>query len=155
MTEKNPREASCSPAQYTSSPQTITACQYREESVAALASWTGPENVRYRPKIHLTQLWVEANKAWLPLEDGEWVIQDELGFYPCKDVVFSKKYHRAFQRDAELKTLYVDRDWLAGYAIITTSEDMWLERNGHRDDEATARYKAATAGYDKVEWKDG
>lgn len=33
------------------------------------------------------ELWVEANQRWLPIEDGEWVIKDQLGFYPCKDEV--------------------------------------------------------------------
>lgn len=36
------------------------------------------------------ELWVEANQAWLPIEIGEWVIKDELGFYPCKDEVMQK-----------------------------------------------------------------
>ncbi|AZS12640.1 hypothetical protein HWB99_gp104 [Mycobacterium phage DrLupo] len=30
-------------------------------------------------------LYVAANNAWLPLERGEWIAQDEHGFYPIKD----------------------------------------------------------------------
>lgn len=152
-TEQNPEEAYSSPAQYTSSPVTITAHRYREENVAALASWMGTQNVRYRPRIHLTQIWVAANEAWLPLEDGEWVIQDELGFYPCKDVVFRKKYHKALQRDAQLKTLVISDDRYAGYTFASTSEESWLEKDGRRDEAATKRFNEEIAGYDKVEWR--
>lgn len=38
------------------------------------------------------ELWVAANQSWLPLVPGEWVIQDELGFYPCKDDRFLATY---------------------------------------------------------------
>ena len=77
--------------------------QYHEKEVAALAGWLGPSRLKYRPRVHLTQIWVAANNAWLALEEGEWVLQDELGFYPCKDVVFRKKYHKVPNRDAELR----------------------------------------------------
>lgn len=33
------------------------------------------------------ELWVEANRQWLPIEPGEWIVQDQLGFYPCKDEI--------------------------------------------------------------------
>lgn len=36
------------------------------------------------------ELWVEANKQTLGLVTGEWVIKDELGFYPCADKVMAK-----------------------------------------------------------------
>jgi hypothetical protein len=36
------------------------------------------------------ELWVEANKTILPVETGEWIVHDELGFYPCKDEVLKK-----------------------------------------------------------------
>lgn len=40
----------------------------------------------------LAQLWVEANKSWLPLVVGEWILQDALGFYPCQDRQFAQTY---------------------------------------------------------------
>lgn len=30
-------------------------------------------------------LWVSANQTWLPIQIGEWIAQDEHGFYPIKD----------------------------------------------------------------------
>lgn len=33
------------------------------------------------------ELWVEANQTYLPIEVGEWVVKDKLGFYPCKDEI--------------------------------------------------------------------
>lgn len=38
------------------------------------------------------ELWVEANQRWLPIEPTEWVIRDELGFYPCKNEQFVNNY---------------------------------------------------------------
>ena len=38
------------------------------------------------------ELYVAANKAWLDLEIGEWVIKDSLGFYPCKAEIFALSY---------------------------------------------------------------
>lgn len=152
-TEQNPEEAFSTPARYESSPQTITAHRYREENVAELASWMGQANVRYRPRVHLTQIWVAANESWVPLEDGEWVIVDELGFYPCKDVVFRKKYHKVLQRDAELRTLVIDHERYRGYDFTVTSEGVSLEVDGRVDEAATKRFNEETAGYDKVEWR--
>lgn len=40
-------------------------------------------------------LWVEANGAWLPIDPGEWVVRDRLGFYPVKDEVFVETYEEA------------------------------------------------------------
>lgn len=41
------------------------------------------------------ELWVEANQTTVPIEIGEWVLQDEKGFYPCKDDIFQKLYESA------------------------------------------------------------
>jgi len=37
-------------------------------------------------------VWVAANKEWLDIEIGEWIIRDSHGIYPCKDDVFHEKY---------------------------------------------------------------
>lgn len=37
--------------------------------------------------IPTAELWVDANHKWLPIVIGEWVIKDQLGFYPCKDEI--------------------------------------------------------------------
>lgn len=37
-------------------------------------------------------LWVAANESYLPLVDGEWVMHDNLGFYPCAEAVFDATY---------------------------------------------------------------
>lgn len=37
-------------------------------------------------------IWVEANQQWLSIEEGEWIIRDSHGIYPCKDDVFHEKY---------------------------------------------------------------
>lgn len=40
------------------------------------------------------ELWVAANNRILPIETGEWVIKDSLGFYPCKDEIIKQNNHR-------------------------------------------------------------
>lgn len=102
MTGRKGKKVSSTPDRYASNPTTVMAMQYHEKEVGALGVWVGHRNLKYRPGIHLTQLWVAANNSWLPLEEGEWVLQDELGFYPCKDAVFRKKYHKAYERDDAL-----------------------------------------------------
>lgn len=42
--------------------------------------------------LNKAELWVQANESWLPIEPGEWVIHDQLGFYPCKDKQFRETY---------------------------------------------------------------
>lgn len=38
------------------------------------------------------RLYVAANREWLALDIGEWIIKDSEGFYPCKNNVFHEKY---------------------------------------------------------------
>lgn len=47
------------------------------------------------------ELWVEANQTWLPIEIGEWVVKDDLGFYPCKDEIM-RKNNTSIEEDVEL-----------------------------------------------------
>lgn len=69
------------------------------------ASWNPNEQVRnfepigtYLPFTEkrnsnaTAELWVAANQKWLPIEDGEWILKDELGCYPCKDSKFRETY---------------------------------------------------------------
>ena len=37
-------------------------------------------------------IYVAANKEWLNIDVGEWIIKDSYGIYPCKDDVFHEKY---------------------------------------------------------------
>lgn len=154
MTEQTPKEASSTPGLWQSNPVTLRAMQYHEKEVAALAAWLGPSRVKYRPRVHLTQIWVAANKAWLPLEEGEWVLQDELGFYPCKDVIFRKKYHKVADRDdplvTEKKSLTVPASEWDRYTFCGDSTGMWLELDNQYDRAATKRWEELTAGYDTV-----
>lgn len=46
-------------------------------------------NVSPDPVVHIR---VETNHAWLAIEPGDWVVRDGIGFYPCKDEIFRKKY---------------------------------------------------------------
>lgn len=84
---------------YTSIPTTISALQWRGD-VDQMWDWTtpaafyGPIPAEYRRAATPARLYVAANNAWVDLDIGEWVIRDDLGFYPCKDSVFRKKYRK-------------------------------------------------------------
>lgn len=43
-----------------------------------------------RDPMPTAELWVDANRRWLPIVVGEWVIKDEFGFYPCQDEIMQK-----------------------------------------------------------------
>jgi hypothetical protein len=107
---------------YRSLPVEVEAVQFKNLNFEELREFTGRRLVdgdhsidlvhplgTYLPKHefpgYVAELWVEANKAWLPLEDGEWVIKDAIGFYPCKNEIFIRKY--ALVEDAGI----LDGDW--------------------------------------------
>jgi hypothetical protein len=41
---------------------------------------------------HHAEIWVAANKDWLTIHPGDWVIMDSEGFYPCLESVFADTY---------------------------------------------------------------
>ena len=40
------------------------------------------------------QLFVNANRAYLAIVPGEWVIKDQRGFYPCKPDIFAVTHEK-------------------------------------------------------------
>lgn len=80
---------------YTSRPVSITAMQWTGENLDDIKAWVGDDNLDHWASGVALTLWVEANTSWLPLEPGEWIVKDELGFYPCKDSIFQRKYEAA------------------------------------------------------------
>ncbi|WP_032376794.1 hypothetical protein [Rhodococcoides fascians] len=46
-------------------------------------------------------LYVAANCQWLGIETGEWIIQDENGFYPCKPATFGVTYEEVHLAEPE------------------------------------------------------
>jgi hypothetical protein len=97
---------------YRKKPVEVEAVQFTGENWAEMHAFTGHRNVEndlnpymvdifteigtylatYLNDAAKAELWVEANKSVLPIEIGEWVIQDRLGFYPCKEDVFAATY---------------------------------------------------------------
>lgn len=90
-------------ATYISIPTRITAMQWTGTNIHDLWEWIGAGDL-YGPiaedrtigeRARPAKLYVAANDAWLDLTEGEWIIKDSLGFYPCKDSVFTAKYRPA------------------------------------------------------------
>jgi len=100
-------------AKYRKKPVIIEAVQFTGDNWAEMHAFTGHRNVETTSDpcmvdiftevgtylvTHLlgdttkAELWVEANRSVLPIEVGEWVIKDELGFYPCKADRFDATY---------------------------------------------------------------
>ncbi len=49
------------------------------------------ERIWNNPAAHL---WAEANKTWVPVPKGQWVLKDSAGFYPCKHSIFEATYEK-------------------------------------------------------------
>lgn len=80
---------------YTKRPGSVEALQYTgaQPNTADLFDWTDGDFQPGNGSAEMPpRLWVAANKSWLPLEEGEWVAKDSLGFYPIKDAVFRTSY---------------------------------------------------------------
>lgn len=86
---------------YISIPTRITAMQWTGTNIQELWDWItaeflyGPIPAGDRRAPIPARLYVAANNAWVDIEPGEWILQDTLGFYPCKDSVFRAKYREA------------------------------------------------------------
>lgn len=84
---------------YVSIPSEVEAVQYRKDNWAEVYEFTGhfygdvhSDLVVHTDRRAVDYLWVEANKGRLMLQEGEWILRDELGFYPCNNDIFIKKY---------------------------------------------------------------
>lgn len=80
------------PRRYRKKPVVILAMQWTGDNLTELGDWVGNGNLLPPDPDKCLKLWVAANTAWLPLEVGEWIIKDRLGFYPCNDAVFQETY---------------------------------------------------------------
>lgn len=88
---------------YVSKPSEVQAIQYLGEATGsevqkALGTFLNPETgnssyvLAWRGSRTWPELWVEANQSWLPITVGEWILKDSIGYYPCRDEIFKKKY---------------------------------------------------------------
>jgi hypothetical protein len=73
----------------------IEAMQWTGNNIDDLWNWAGVNRVYGPTEVNPLRLFVAANNVWLDLEVGEWIIKDDLGFYPCKDKMFTAKYELA------------------------------------------------------------
>jgi len=134
------------PAVYVKRPVPVRAIQWTGDNVRAVREFvgvvvghdgirtegflpTGKEGPSYLKSAYL---WVAANKAWLPIEIGEWVLRDASGCYPCKHERFVENYHPSgdgiVYTEPEIGRKVVDRDgdvWTRGEnGYWWLSEDM-------------------------------
>lgn len=66
-------------------PIQFEAIQWTGDNFDEVTEFVGKMNFGFLNGI--ARLYVAANDQWLLLDIGEHIIQDELGFYPCKDKV--------------------------------------------------------------------
>jgi hypothetical protein len=71
-------------------PTEIQALQWTGSNAAELRQWC-PVFVANGASTHAS-IWVEANHVRIEIEPGSWILRDELGFHPCRDVVFRRSY---------------------------------------------------------------
>lgn len=86
------------PVRFRKNPIEFEAIQWTGDNLAEMQRFTGifqhdergevpVFQTEVSPDLTVGYLWVAANHAFLEIEVGEWVVRDELGFYPCKDAV--------------------------------------------------------------------
>lgn len=84
------------PKMYRSKPRVKLAMQWTGANASPLIDWTSGAFTP-SPRVHgmVARLYVKANDSWLPLDIGEWIVEDENGFYPIKDSTFKSTYEEA------------------------------------------------------------
>lgn len=91
------------PQTYVSVPTEIQALQWTGTNVEEVRSFThrGIEAEEKSEAFHYDfyvtrngdgNLWVQVSQTFVKIVAGEWVLKDQLGFYPCKDEIFAQKY---------------------------------------------------------------
>lgn len=113
---------------YVSIPTQIEAVQWTGENAKELEEFCGVRELEEGETQPIFSndpirghLYVAANGAWLDLEIGEWILKDELGFYPCKDKVFRKKYIGAFDQEIKFHSDVLaerQRQVVKGYSVL-------------------------------------
>lgn len=75
------------PKLFRRNPTEIRAIQWTGENISAVRLFTDPggQVTYFEIRDGKGYLYVAANDAWLPIELGEWIAQDQFGFYPIKD----------------------------------------------------------------------
>lgn len=79
------------PQRFRKKPVEIEAMRWTFDTVQAMKAWVG-DHCYPDPSTRRLKLFVQANAAWLYLNEGEWVAKDRHGFYPIKDDVFLESY---------------------------------------------------------------
>lgn len=127
--------------------------QLQDGNYEEVAKWMG-RNFEYRPRIRMIRIWQEEWQEWAVVEDGVWIIKNEFGWFErYSDFRFRHEFHKAEDRDDELRTLVIDDGRYAGYEFVSTSEGTHLERNGFVDEAATRSWNGEIKGYDQIIWR--
>jgi len=141
------------PGRWTSSSRTVEAVQLREGSYADIAKWMG-SSFEYRPRIRLVRIWLEEWKEWALVGDGVWIVKNAFGWFErYSDRRFRHEFHKAEDRDDELRTLVIEDDRYAGYDFEFSADGTTLSHNGFIDHAATERFLEETKDYDRIEWR--
>lgn len=83
---------------YRKRPVVVDAVQWTGDNEAEVQAFVGPAPsdpgaAFQKFDIYASYLlYVAANRSWLPVELGEWVIKDSKGCYPCKADIFEATY---------------------------------------------------------------
>jgi hypothetical protein len=82
-------------------PVEIQAMQWTGENLDEVLGFTGDRKFAVLAEIDRTlcgdpactaELFVAANRVWMAIETGEWILRDAKGFYPCKPDIFAATY---------------------------------------------------------------
>ncbi|MEU2002047.1 hypothetical protein ACH47B_13245 [Rhodococcus sp. NPDC019627] len=89
------------PQTFRKRPVEIQAVRWTGENLTEVHEFTGEGKFAILAEIDrmvcgnpdcTAELFVAANRVWMAIETGEWIIQDAKGFYPCKPDIFAATY---------------------------------------------------------------
>lgn len=76
---------------YRKKPMIVEAVQWTGKNADECSAFTGQGFKNPEPGM-VVGLLVAANRTIVPLPIGQWIIKDQLGFYPCDPSVFADTY---------------------------------------------------------------
>jgi hypothetical protein len=88
-----------SPARFITRPTAVMAMQWTGSNAEALAQWTKKAFVPPRDDMD-AQLWADSVAHYIAMEVGDWVVQNDLGFYPRKEASFKVEFRKMLPDEA-------------------------------------------------------
>lgn len=88
-----------SPARFITRPTQTMAMQWTGDNTESVKNWVG-NAFRLAEAENTALLWVASVAHYVEMEPGDWIVQNELGFYPRKEESFRQEYRKMLDDEA-------------------------------------------------------